>query len=618
MKRLRIYMALFALGLALPLAFVTLRTLQGLDREETARMRFFAETLLADMEQSLAALVEREEGRAVDEYRHTRMSPDDAGASLSPLAAPPAEPFLLGYLQNNPDGSFQTPLVEDAAQAPPELRDRVAQLSRVNRVFNRKKSAPPLPHRAPPAAKAWDRAEAAAPTQGEADGFAGRFLDLEERQAPRERLGYREKRQEAVTASQVRNLTQELETPGKRETSPVAAGTPAASPADAGGPAAPRPFQVEVAPLQSVFIDPELVFVFRRILIAERVYRQGFVLRLPLWLEHIAETHFAAQPMAGFARLELGVRAAGAWETAVSAGVAVPEARFALEHTFPAPFDFLSARIASAAVPPVPARRTLLLMLGLLAMVVAIGLAAIHRSAATVVEWSERRARFVASVTHELKTPLTNIRLYVEMLEQGLGADAGRREAYLRIVAAESARLSRLIGNVLELSRLEQGRKPLQTVAGDLEDAIGEARDIMAPRLAQEGFTLTVERSPIPPALYDREMVVQLLVNLMENSLKFGRGGEVRRLTLRVRPAESRVEVSLEDTGPGIPPRDLKKIFDDFYRVEGPLVRTSAGTGIGLALVRRYARAMGASVRAQNNAGPGCTITISLPRAAAG
>ena len=109
---------------------------------------------------------------------------------------------------------------------------------------------------------------------------------------------------------------------------------------------------------------------------------------------------------------------------------------------------------------------------------------------------------------------------------------------------------------------------------------------------------------------------MQLLVNLMANSLKFGPAGEVRRLTLRVRPAGSRVEVSLADTGPGIPPRDLKKIFDDFYRVEGPLVRASAGTGIGLALVRRYARAMGASVRAENNAGPGCTITISLPRAA--
>ena len=111
----------------------------------------------------------------------------------------------------------------------------------------------------------------------------------------------------------------------------------------------------------------------------------------------------------------------------------------------------------------------------------------------------------------------------------------------------------------------------------------------------------------------DREVMIQILTNLIENSVKFGKAAPRREITLRVRPKGSWMNISVSDTGPGIPRYALKKVFDDFYRVESDLTRTTSGTGIGLALVKRFVTAMGGSIEAKNNEEPGCTITISVP-----
>jgi signal transduction histidine kinase len=107
--------------------------------------------------------------------------------------------------------------------------------------------------------------------------------------------------------------------------------------------------------------------------------------------------------------------------------------------------------------------------------------------------------------------------------------------------------------------------------------------------------------------------MVQVLINLIENSMKFGKGSSIREITLRAWPEGDWMKISVSDTGPGIPRHALKKVFDDFYRVDSSLTRTTRGTGIGLALVKKFVLAMKGSITATNNDGPGCTITISLP-----
>ena len=142
--------------------------------------------------------------------------------------------------------------------------------------------------------------------------------------------------------------------------------------------------------------------------------------------------------------------------------------------------------------------RTLTLALAILGIVMVAGLVAIYHSARTVRDLSERRSQFVSAVTHELKTPLTNIRMYIEMLEQGIAATPEREQEYFGILSSESARLSGLINNVLELSRLEKQTRRFDLKEGDLTDVLADVQSVTAENLAREGYDLTVRSGRLP------------------------------------------------------------------------------------------------------------------------
>jgi signal transduction histidine kinase len=612
MKRLKLYLLLFCLALCLPLSFVIWRTYAGVAQEELGQLRFFAETRLDEMERELAELVRREESRSVEEYGH-RLAPVGQGAQSSPLADAPREGFILGYLQNNPDGSLQTPLVEDLRQVPASRRALVDQLQDANRIFNQKKYA--LLSGAEPEKPSPVIEKKEAPSQ---KGFADRYLAPSPGKMAKESLGQKSVRVEELTLGQAANIAKDegwrskQSADAERTASSMAPSEESAQARQEQGPAPaaesqPR-FQVEIAPLQSVFIDDARVFIFRRVVVNDRIFRQGFVIQLATFLEHLAQTHFEPHPMADFTRLRLSVLRGGqADEAASEAGLVVAD------RTFPAPFNFIHATVSGNGAPPSPARRLLDAALVALGAIMVLGLLAIYQSARTVVDLSERRSQFVSAVTHELKTPLTNIRMYVEMLEQGIAATPEREQTYLGIIGSESARLSRLINNVLELSRLEKKQRQVNMQPGRLEEVLAEVRAVMAPKLAQEGFELIVQADGLPEFAFDREAVLQILINLVENSIKFGRNESQRRIIIGARVVQAEVRIAVADTGPGIAKGALKKVFDDFYRADNALTRTTSGTGIGLALVRKLARAMGGRVAAANNTGSGCTITVSLP-----
>jgi signal transduction histidine kinase len=203
--------------------------------------------------------------------------------------------------------------------------------------------------------------------------------------------------------------------------------------------------------------------------------------------------------------------------------------------------------------------------------------------------------------------------MYIEMLEQGIARDQEREQEYFRILGSESSRLSRLINNVLEYSKLEKKQVHLDLQRGTLQEVIQEVKGVMQEKLVQEGFDLKVEQEQVVPFKYDREAMIQVLINLIDNSMKFGRSSPTRRITIKIWPEGDTVKISVADTGPSIPGSGLKKIFEDFYRVDSDLTRTTGGTGIGLALVKKLIAAMGGAVTAKNNDGPGCTITITMP-----
>jgi signal transduction histidine kinase len=299
----------------------------------------------------------------------------------------------------------------------------------------------------------------------------------------------------------------------------------------------------------------------------------------------------------------------------LKAAPAVSVATFAIDRTFPAPFDFLSAALKVSDIPGSPARRALTFALVVLGLIMLLGLVAIYQSARKVVDLSERRSQFVSSVTHELKTPLTNIRMYIEMLEQGIAATPEREQDYLRILGSESVRLSRLINNVLELAKLENKQRHFDMREARIEDVLAEVGAIMAHKLEQERFHLTTHAAAVPAFAFDRDVLIQVLINVIENSLKFGRNSPRKEISITAALDGAMVHIAVTDSGPGIPSHLLRKVFDDFYRVDNDLTRTTGGTGIGLALVDKLMTAMGGRVAAANNTGVGCTISLYLPAA---
>jgi signal transduction histidine kinase len=194
-----------------------------------------------------------------------------------------------------------------------------------------------------------------------------------------------------------------------------------------------------------------------------------------------------------------------------------------------------------------------------------------------------------------------------------MAADPQHQRRYFKVLEAETARLGRLINNVLELSRLEKQQRPLTYDYGDLNEVIEKVVAALGPQLEAAGFDFEVENRLKEPFAYDAEALVQVLINLIENSIKFGRQSERKAIHLKIDRQRDIVRLAVKDMGPGIPKGDLKRIFDDFYRAEDEMIRTTSGTGIGLALVQRFAQAMGGRVTARNNAETGCTITVALP-----
>ena len=645
MKRLKIFIVIFCVALSIPLAYLVLQTYRGLAQEEESTLRYFAETLFDEMEKELTSLVIKEEGRAIDEYNYrsipSGLVPGSIDATPSPLSRLPENGYIIGYFQNNPDGSFQTPLVENEKNIPGDKIGVVAQLKEINKVFNTKRfsvaKTAPAPVVEPPLKQ----------KEKQPAGFADRYFDLSKSQKSKSYLGRKEKRVEQITMAQAQRIAPQQKAPQdkddiakRREDSSgtisgdssswiarnrvseavdenIESEEPSAHRQDTEGMAAQafetKKYQVEVAPLQSIFIDRDKVFIFRRIMINNQIYRQGFILQTRGFLQHLADMHFAGQPLARYTNLSLKVADQGIETEMINVGAATQRINFMLDRTFPSPFAFLNASLVCEKIPRSAGRGTLNIIIGLLAVVVLMGLFAIYQSAKTVVDLSERRSNFVSSVTHELKTPLTNIRMYIEMLEQGIAKNRDREQDYFGILGSESERLSRLIDNVLELSKLEKKQRHIHMKEDTFEDVVNEVQTVMQEKLRQEGFTLTVDMDEVRSFKYDREVMILILINLLENSMKFGQEAATREIALKVQHETDRVNVSVSDTGPGIPRHALKKIFDDFYRVEGPLTRKTGGTGIGLALVKKFVDLMGGMVYAENNSGPGCTITIYLP-----
>jgi signal transduction histidine kinase len=259
-------------------------------------------------------------------------------------------------------------------------------------------------------------------------------------------------------------------------------------------------------------------------------------------------------------------------------------------------------------------RVTLGLLITVLVVAIGVGSWLIVGDLRRQLRLARQKTDFVSNVSHELKTPLTSIRMFAELLAEGRVADPGKQRSYLNIITAETARLTRLINNVLDFSRLERGEKRYQMARFDLVALVREILGSYRPHLETALFQLESRLPPAPLFIQaDHDAVSQVLVNLLSNAEKYA--GAHREITVEVRPREPDVEIRVLDRGLGVPPGCGERIFEQFYRAHDSLNSGVQGSGLGLTLARQIARAHGGEVTYEPREGGGSCFALRLPLA---
>lgn len=256
-------------------------------------------------------------------------------------------------------------------------------------------------------------------------------------------------------------------------------------------------------------------------------------------------------------------------------------------------------------------RLTFGLLIGMLVLAIGLGSALIVADLQRQLALARQKTDFVSNVSHELKTPLTSIRLFSELLAEGRVAEPEKQRQFLQIITAETARLTRLINNVLDFARMERGEKKYQFASCDLNSLVRETVESVQPLLEKSGFKLTVA-TPVNPVEVqcDRDALAQVLVNLLSNAEKYS--GTSKEIEVQLR-AGTTVEVRVLDRGPGVPRGCEEKIFEQFYRANDSLASGIQGSGLGLTLARQIARAHGGEVVYEPRDGGGSCFTLRLP-----
>jgi signal transduction histidine kinase len=252
------------------------------------------------------------------------------------------------------------------------------------------------------------------------------------------------------------------------------------------------------------------------------------------------------------------------------------------------------------------------LLIAFIDLIFGAGLYLVYNNVRREARLAQLRSDFVANVSHELKTPLALIRLFAETLELGRVGGPEKAQEYYRVINKESQRLTQLIDNVLDFSRIEAGRKEYRFEPTDVARVVEEVLDAYRFSLDQHGFTVQVAvADDLPAVSADRAALTQALVNLVTNAIKYSK--DEKWIAIEARRDGGRILISVVDRGIGIPRGEQSKIFEKFFRGEDSLVHDTKGSGLGLALVRHIMEAHGGGVEVESAPGKGSRFSLLLP-----
>ena len=225
---------------------------------------------------------------------------------------------------------------------------------------------------------------------------------------------------------------------------------------------------------------------------------------------------------------------------------------------------------------------------------------------------AQRKSDFVSSISHELKTPLTSINMFVEMLLLKLYEDETDPEEYLHVIQKECDRLVRLVDRVLDFSKIEKGKMGFHYKQESISEVVLSTVEIFQAQLVENECEIATNLTDnLPQLQIDRDAISEVLLNLLSNAVKYSL--EEKKVTINIQTVNNYVAIEIVDSGIGIPKHHQKKIFEPFYRVNDILLQDVEGTGLGLAFVKYIVEAHGGKVTVQSIAGHGSKFTLLLP-----
>ena len=384
-------------------------------------------------------------------------------------------------------------------------------------------------------------------------------------------------------------------------------------------------FESEVDPFEFSMLDSGHIVVFRKVWRDGEKFIQGLLIDRSAFLEAIVGRNFYSTSLNDMSRLIVSYRNEILYASDGSPssrlynqGASGLEGTLLLGSSLSQPFGGLHLTYLVTRLPAGPGAGVLAWVTIILTIVFTGGFFAFNRVGQSQIQLARQQQDFVSAVSHELKTPLTSIRMYGEMLKEGW-ADEEKKQSYYEFIHDESERLSRLISNVLQLARITRNEPQFDPHNTQVSELMSQIDSKISSQIERTGFQLNLHSEPDAAACnvdVDADCFAQIIINLVDNAIKFSRDADDKSIDIQCRKSnDGDIAFSVRDHGPGIPRSQLKKIFTMFYRTESELTRETVGTGIGLAIVHQLTVAMGGTVNVTNQE-PGVEFTVSFPAVA--
>ncbi|RLA42127.1 MAG: sensor histidine kinase [Gammaproteobacteria bacterium] len=380
-------------------------------------------------------------------------------------------------------------------------------------------------------------------------------------------------------------------------------------------------FESEIDGYQFGILDSGQLILYRNVWPGRQHYIQGLIIEPQPFIDVLIAEAFRQTGLANTSDLTAAYR--GNVLTVISGTNPQPyltraselSGALLLQQRLSSPLDDIELIFSVNTLPAGPGASVINWLSLILLLVLTGGLFLMYRLGLGQIRLARQQQDFVSAVSHELKTPLTSIRMYGEMLREGWAPEEKKRE-YYDYIHDESDRLTRLINNVLQLANLTRNELQVELAAHSASQLLDTVNSKISSQIERSGFELNIDTdvgAAEKTLMVDTDCFCQIVINLIDNAIKFSKNADHKRIDIRcTTQSGDKVQFSVRDYGPGIAQDQMRRIFQLFYRSENELTRETAGTGIGLALVHELVQAMHGELDVVN-ASPGAEFRIVFP-----